>query len=416
MGLLQMIFEQKVKLAGTGALAAIAAGVFSLGTWKAIEGSALYMTAAEGRTEAEGLMYAAMIAGTAMLASNAAVFMTRKLARVGFSAIAISLAALTIYTTHAGKAHDSDLQIDMTRAKERNRIIAEANEYQANIQRLSESLAKNTATGASNINLPECTKGSKNFTSCNTQRTKQIEANTKLLNAAGIGTQAVREALEAAKRDKADAEGRLAMFDAETKRQKQEKRHDSLLTNIISSVMPELSSLLGSFFLGFFLKAMYLILREKHAVQLPVQFGTVGGTLRYSDPYQAETGMTHMETAQWSVISTMSQVQQTANTPQGAEAEFCEAIGKKSAPLSLRPAQKAYPLITRRRFGEIFEEKFREKILNCRIDAKGNRNYEYPNEGEKGGNTFYTETAKARLSSPPQRGIYLATSNGGVLA
>ncbi|OQX07930.1 MAG: hypothetical protein BWK73_26810 [Thiothrix lacustris] len=413
MGVFQMIFEQKVKLLGVGSLASIAAAVFALGTTKAIQGSALYMTAAEGRTEAEGLMYAAMIAGTAMLASNAAVFMQNKLARVGFTTLAISLAALTIYTTHAGKAYDSDVQIDTTRQSDRERILTEINEYQKNIQRLSESLVKNTEDSTSTDDLPAittCDKNSKRYTQCNANRTKQMEANTKLLQAAGTGTQTLSKSLDDAKKDKSAAESRLEAFDNETKRLKIEKRHDSLLTNVISSVLPELSSLLGSFFLGFFLKAMYLILQENHMGQFAGQLRDSCGTVWDSEVSRPENGMTRSEIEQWSVISTMSPVQQTAQTPNGAEAEFSAAIDAKTAPLSNRSARAAFPMVTKRRVPEIFEEKFSSKILNCRIDGKGNRNYEYPPEGEEGGNTYYTETAAARRA--PVRGIYLAANRG----
>jgi hypothetical protein len=414
-----MIFEQKAKLVGAGALTTIAASVFALGTWKAIEGSALYMTAAEGRSETEGLMYAAMIAGTAMLASNAAVFMQGKLARVGFSTLAISLAALTVYTTHAGKAHDSDAQIDMTRMPERQRIITEAEQYQANIQRLSASLANSSNADASHVDLPDvetCNRKSKYFSRCNAQRTKQMEANTQLLAAAGAGLQTLRQQLDEAKSDKRDAEGRLAMFDNDTKAEKQEKHNESLLTNVISSILPELSSLLGSFFLGFFLKAMYLISREKHPVQSAVQFGTVGGTVVNSELYHPATGMTHSEIAHWSVLPEMTQVQQIAKTPLAAEQEFVAALEAKTAPLSIRPAQKAFPSVARRRFSEIFDEQFSANILNRRFDAKGGISYEYPGDDEAGGNTYETATAKARRAEPTHGGIYLAIHNKGAHA
>lgn len=174
--------------------------------------------------------------------------------------------------------------------------------------------------------------------------------------------------------------------------------------------MPELASLLGSFSLGFFLNAIYLILQEKQPGQLAGQFGTVGGTVWDSGVSQAETGMTRQEINQWSVLDTMSQVQQTATTPSGAEAQFCAAIETGTAPLSARTAKRAYPLITKARIPAIFEDKFHSKHLNCRIDGKGNRNYEYPVPGEEGGKTLYTETAAARIAQPT-RGIYLATND-----
>ena len=414
-----MMFEQKVKMTGLGLLAAIAALVFAAGTTKAVQGTAIYMESAEGHSTIDALIYAGMIAGAAILLSNMAVFLQHRLGRVACSAAAVCLACLTVYTTHAGKAYDSDAKIDTSRAPERNRIIAEANEYQENIKRLSGSLAKNIESGASTVGLPtvaDCDRFSKNYTRCNANRTKQIEANTKLLQASGTGAETLQKAIETAQTDKQLADSRLAAFDTQTNALKTAKRHDSLLTNAVSAVMPELASLLGSFSLGFFLNAMYLIIREKHPLQLASQCVAVGVAVPSSDLQQSGLAMTHLKIKQWSVLPEMSKIQQTAKTPQGAEEEFAAAIDAKLAPLSTRSAKAAYPLISFRRISEIFDEKFVRKVLNCRIDAKGNNNYEYPAEGEEGGHTFYTETAKARLASPPQRGIYLATSNGGVIA
>lgn len=416
-----MLLEQKLKLAGVGALATIAGGVFLLGTWKAIEGSALYMTAAEGRTETEGLMYAAMIAGTALLASNASVFLPGW-KRLGFGALAIVLAGVTIYTTHAGKMHDLHNQIDTSRDTDRALITNSISEYSNNIRLLSESLAKMPSVTAGNtalIDVPNCTKGKNDYQSCLANRktalavrARQDKAALDRMKQTNTAQQSMIDALERAKADLAGEKGNLAVFDAETNRLKAQKQHDSLLTNAISAVMPEIASLLGSFFLSFFLNTMYMIFREKHSVQLAVQFGTVGGTTRYSDVYHQESGATHAEIEQWSALPEMTPVQQTTLTPLAAEQELVAALHAKTAPLSIRPAQKAFPSVARRRFSEIFSEQFNANVLNRRIDAKGGISYEYPDEGEKGGTTYQTATAQARQQPSEPRGIYLAINNG----
>lgn len=416
-----MLLEQKLKLAGVGALATIAASVFALGTWKAIEGSALYMTAAEGRTETEGLMYAAMIAGTALLASNASVFLPGW-KRLGFGALAIVLACVTVYTTHAGKTHDSHNQIDTSRAADRALITNSISEYSNNIRLLSESLAKMPTATAGNtdlIDVPTCTKGQNYYQSCLAnrktalaERARQDKAALDGMKQTNTAQQSMIDALERAKADLAGEKGNLAVFDSETTRLKAQKQHDSLLTSAISAVMPEIASLLGSFFLSFFLKVMYMIFREKHPVHSAVQCRTVSRVLPDSDVYGDENGMTHAEIDQWSALPSMSAVQQISNTPMQAEQEFVAAIVAKTAPLSIRAAKQAYPSIARDDFAIIYAQQFDAKNLNRRINAKGGISYEYPDEGEEGGTTYQTATAQARQQTAEPRGIYLAINNG----
>lgn len=419
-----MPFEAKAKLAGLACLSTIAVGVFALGTWKAIEGSTIYLMAAEGRTYWEGLMYAGMISGMAILASSASVHIDHKGKSRAFLALAIALALLTIWTTHQGKLHDSYRQIDDSRQAERQDHMSRIREYSQNITRLNESLAKMSQNLSNRgdspaVSVPTCTKGQNYYQSCMAQRDsalKAIAAQSKSAatrqKEANTSQQQLIDALERAKSDLAHEKGALAVFDTETSRKKAEKQHDSLLTNAISAIMPEVASLLGSFFLNFFGKAMYMIMREKHAGQFAGQLRDSCGTVRDGWLSQTENGMTRSENEQWSVLGEMSPVQQTAKTPMGAEAELVEAITQKTAPLSTRAAKSAFPLVAKHRVPEIFEEQFAACFLNRRKNARGGYAYEYPPDGEEGGNTFVTETAAARMAAPTQRSIYLAINNG----
>lgn len=420
-----MMLEQKIKIAGLGFILTVSAAVFALGTWKAAEGSTIYLMAAEGRTYAEGLMYAAMVVGLSFLASSAAVHLDgyrKTLAGI----FAIIMAIVAIYMTHTGKLHDSQRQVDDSRAADRAIITNEINEYSRNIQLLSESLAKmseSLPTGSDSqatVDVPTCKRGMNYYKSCLAQRDSalktiaaQSKSAAKQQEQAGASQQAMIDTLERAKGDLRDAQGRLSIFDTQTETKKQEKIRDSLLTSAISSFLPEIASLLGSFFTNFFAKAIYMILREKQALQLPSQFVAVDVAARSSDLQQVKSPVTRSEIEQWNVLDDISPVQQISSTPLGAEQDLRDAITAKTAPLSTRPAKKAFPSVTFRRISEIFEEEFALKILNRRFDAKGNTSYEYPPDGEEGGETFYTETAAARMAAPTDnRVVYLPVRNG----
>lgn len=424
--------EKKLTLIGLIIMAIIAISVFSLGTWKAVEGSTIYMMAGEGRTYWEATAYAAMIAGIALLASNAAVFLDAPWKRIGMMCLAVTMAGVTIYTTHAGKEHDSSNQIDESRKADRDAIVAEIAKKSESLSELQKSLSKMTGnlseksdSPADDINVPTCTKGMDYYKSCLSNRKAALAAKEKQTRfaiemQAGAGEQqkTIMEAVTQAEMTLSTEKGRLSAFDVETNRLKAEKVHDSLLTNTISSVMPELASLLGSLFTGIFLKAISLILRETHTAQQEAQLPAQCCPVLPSELGDSDLVTTRAKTEQWSVIDDMSKIQQSAQTPLEAEQAFSSAIDNGTAPLSRRAALEAFPLLGRNMFEDICEVKFRTEKLNKRIDAGNRTTWEYPEEGSEGGKTLYTESAQARRSKPTKSSVvYLPVKNReGVMA
>jgi len=387
-----MQLEKLIRLTTATLVALFAASVFTLGATEALKGTTIYMETAQGKTPQDALTYAAMVVGISLLATFAAAINKDRAAKYTTLAVALVMACTTIYMINEGKLTNTAATLEKQRQQtpEYKNLQNEISEYSENITQLNATIIKLTNADQTQPTVMTCATGSKNYTSCNATRTKQLQQLTEAAKTAGEPLRQAKTALQDAQNAKKLAESKLSSYNSETNRQIQAKNAEMTAQAAISSATPEIASLFGSFILALALKSIYLIALEKHPVQQTVQASVHRRTLPHTAVHGAQTQPD-------SFITDQQRDEKTSEIPSVAEQQLRQAIDNQTANLSIRKIKENYPAIARDRIPQILHDKWRENKLDRNKNATGKTTYTYP-INQTGGQTTTAAATNARLT------------------
>ena len=347
-------FEKLVMLSALVLLALFALAVYAAGAYYAAHGTAHYMQLVQGLGANDALVFASMVLAVGFLTSAMSVFKRSKVARVGFATVSVAVAALMIYTTLEGKkaAIAQSTESKANQSSERTLIIADIDRLAKLLQQQTDALSSaNDAFTKAQRELPTivtCDKSSKLFTSCNAQRIKQTQANERLLNSFKP-SESLRSDIDKTNRQLASAKQALVSYDLSVTAKKNDEIGRLGFANLISSAIPEITSLLGSLFFSFFTSQIAMILLKKQRIQVLPQFATDCD----SDVLQCEN----------SLLPTPKNIIKK-RTFEEAKRDLLNAMRRSEADLSYRAIYAAYPEIPQKSVKPLLEDCYRNRLID----------------------------------------------------
>lgn len=356
-------FEKLIMLMVLVLLALFALAVYAAGAYYAAHGTAQYMRLVQGLGATDALVFAAMVLAVGFLTSAMSVFKRTTLSRVGFAALSIAVAALMVYTTLEGKqaAIAQSTESKANQGSERALIISDIERLTKLLQQQTDVLSSaNDAFTKAQRDLPiiaVCDKSSKLFTSCNAQRVKQTQANERLLNSLKP-SESLRADIDKTNQQLASAKQALSSYDLSVTAKKNDEIGRLGFANLISSAIPEITSLLGSLFFSFFASQIAMILLKKQWIQVLPQFATDCD----SNPLQHEN----------SLLPPPKNIVKK-RTFEEAKRDLLNAMRRNEADLSYRAIYSAYPEIPQKSVKPLLEDCYRNRLIDRYETSNGFR-------------------------------------------